>query len=105
MRLDVFDPASRPEQFRFVHEPHWSIPISLVRERIRELLRQTVRVDDGRFDAEVDQMIERESDERFLENRHKRLGQIVSQRPKPGAKPRAQNECSHDRGHQRLVLC
>ena len=105
MRLDVFDPASRPKQFRFVHEPHWPIPISPVRERNRECLRQTVRVDDERFDAEVDQMIERESDERFLENRDKRFGQIVSQRPQPGPKPRAQNECSRDRGHQRLVLC
>src|SRR5205814_393055 len=74
MRLDVFDSASSPEQFRFVHEPHWPIAISPVRECIRELLRQTVRVDDERFDAEVDQMIERERDERLLENGDERLG-------------------------------
>src|SRR5207249_12124708 len=75
------------------------IPISLVRECIRELLRQTVRVDNERFGAEVDQMIERKSDERFLENRHERLGQMVSQRTEPGSKPRAQNECLRDCGH------
>jgi hypothetical protein len=42
--------------------------------------------------AGFDQMIERESNERFLKNRHERLRQIVRQRTQPRAQPRAEDE-------------
>jgi len=44
-------------------------------------------------------MIERESDERLLENGHKRFGQIVGQRPQPFAESRAKNESLRDSVH------
>ena len=46
-------------------------------------------------------MIERESDERLLENGHQRFGQIVGQRPQAFAESRTQNECLCDLIHDR----
>ena len=53
-------------------------------------------VDDERFDAGRDEMIEHESDERLLKNRDERLRQIFRQRAQPRAQSRAENKGLRD---------
>jgi membrane protein YdbS with pleckstrin-like domain len=73
--------------------------ISRLCKCLRETLRPMVRVDEKLRHADVDQMVQRESDEWLLENRHQRLGKIVRQRPEPSAQSSAEDECLCDRSH------
>ena len=68
-----------------------------VRKKAREMFREMMGVDDKRLHPRRDQVIERESDERLLENRDERLGQLFRQRTKPQAEPGAEDEglCNH----------
>jgi uncharacterized membrane protein YdbT with pleckstrin-like domain len=59
-----------------------------------------VRVDDEPAHSDVDQMIERKSDERFLKNRHEGFGQIVCQRPQARAASCSENESLRDTIHR-----
>ena len=45
-------------------------------------------------------MIERESDERLLENRYEWLWQVICQRPQPFAEACGQDECFCNGGHE-----
>jgi membrane protein YdbS with pleckstrin-like domain len=55
-------------------------------------------VDDERFDAGLDEMIERERDKWFLKNRDERLRQIVRQRTQTRAQSRPENKSLSDHG-------
>jgi len=52
-------------------------PVSPVREKLPERGRSMVRINDERFHAGGDEMIERKSNERFLKNRNERLRKFV----------------------------
>src|ERR1043166_473522 len=63
-------------------------------------LRAMMRVHEKPLDAEIDQVIERESNERFVKNRHERLRQVVRQRAQPRPEAGAQDECLCDCSHR-----
>ena len=50
------------------------VAIDRVRKKLGEPLRLMMGVDEKAGDADVDQMIEREGDERFLKDRDQRFG-------------------------------
>ena len=53
--------------------------IAVLAKRVLKHFREPVRVNDESAHSELDQMIEREGDERFLKNWDERFGQIVRQ--------------------------
>jgi hypothetical protein len=57
------------------------IAIKAIGKSLRELFRLMMRIYDQLLASELDEMIESETDERFLENRHKRLRQFIRERP------------------------
>src|SRR5947207_8195376 len=63
--------------------------------------RKPVGVDDEPAHSGVYQMIERESDQRFLKDRYERFGEIICQRTQTGTATGGQNECLDDLVHQR----
>ena len=95
--FDVLDAAARLEQNGLVHQLDGiTFVVVLLREKALEKVRQLVRVDDERLHADVDQMIEGEADERLLENRNERLGQIIGERSQTRAESRTEDECLCD---------
>src|SRR4030095_3057673 len=79
MTFHVFDAATGFEQIRFVNERGWKARILARREEIFEQFRMPVRVDDESVHSHAYQMIERESNQRFLKNRDERLRQLLGQ--------------------------
>ena len=65
--------------------------------------RKSVRVDDEPAHSRVYQMIERESDQRFLKNRYERFGEIICQRTQTGTAARGKNECLDDLVHEQKL--
>src|SRR5450631_1658840 len=104
MRLRVLDAAAGLEQIWFVNQFYRMAGINVSREEIFESVRELVSIDDERFHADVDQMIQRESNERLLENRNERLRQIVSQRTQSRTETSAKNEGQRYFSHRWLVL-
>src|ERR1700716_125354 len=75
-----------------------------VREEFPERRRTMVRVDDKRFHACGDQVIEHERDERLLENRDERFRHIFGERTKSRSEPGAEHEGLGDHRRAALVL-
>src|SRR6266496_1310278 len=65
--------------------------------------RKPVGVDDEPAHSGVYQMIERESDQRFLKNRYERFGEVICQRTQTGAASGGQNECRGDFVHEQKI--
>ena len=103
-RLDVFDSTAGPENFRLVDELHGMAAVLAVREKFLKRRRPMMRVNDKRFHARRDEMIERERNQRFLENRYERLGQIFGERTQAHAEPGAKDEGFRDHRSAVLVL-
>ena len=103
-RLDILDSAASAEDFRLVHQLHRMALIALSREQFLKSRRAMVRIDDERFHAGFEEMVEHESDQRLLENRDERLGQVLGERPEPRAKAGAEHECLRDHKCAALVL-
>src|ERR1022692_4385900 len=100
MPLRVLDAAAGLEQVRFVNESARMTGINDSREKIFESLRELEGMDDERFHADVDQMIQRESNERFLANPDERLWQIIRQRTQSRAETGAEDKCLCDACHK-----
>jgi len=79
MTFGVFDAAARFEQVRLVNERSGKASILARGKEILEQFRMPVRVDDESVHSHAYQMIERESNERFLKDRDERLRQLVGQ--------------------------
>src|SRR6266478_42196 len=79
--FDILDAPAGVEQNGLVHQLDGMAFVVVLWEKALKEVWQLMRVDDERLHAYVDQMIEGEADERLLENRNERLGQIVGQRP------------------------
>jgi hypothetical protein len=62
-----------------------------------------VGVDDEPAHSGVYQMIERESDQRFMKNRYERFGEIICQRTQTGTASGSQNECLGDLVHEQKI--
>src|SRR5215475_2746840 len=97
--FDVFDAAAGLEQDRLIDEVDRFPVVTVFRKCFGEFFRQSVGVYKNLVDAEVDQMIERESDERLLTNWDKRLGQFFREGAKSRAETGAEDECLFDPGH------
>jgi membrane protein YdbS with pleckstrin-like domain len=95
-RLGVLNAAAGLEQIRLVHELDDMVSVNACGKKCVELSGQMMRVYDKSLDPGRDQMIQRESNERFLENRHERLWHVVRQWTKPRPKSRAKNESPFD---------
>jgi membrane protein YdbS with pleckstrin-like domain len=95
-RFDVLDPAACPEDFRLVNQLNRMAAISSFPKQLLERRRAMMRVDDERFHAGGDEMIEHKCDERLLENRDKRLWQILGEGTEPGPESGTENECLRD---------
>src|SRR5581483_2223060 len=91
--LDVFNSAAGFEQHRLVHEFDLLVAI---RSDGGKFLREFVCVDDELANADVDQVIERESNEWFVKNRDKWLRQIFRERTKTRAESGAENKSLRD---------
>jgi membrane protein YdbS with pleckstrin-like domain len=78
--------------------------IAPAREEFPERRRTMVRVNDKRLHARGNQVIEHERDERFLENRDERLGQIFGEGTKSRPEPGAEHEGLGDHRRAALVL-
>jgi hypothetical protein len=80
--------------------------IAPFRKLFLERRRQMMRIDDERFHARRDEMIEREGDERLLKNRDKRFRQHLRERPHSEAKASAEDKGSgnHERADLELKL-
>ena len=78
--------------------------VTIFRERFRKPFRQTMGVDENLLDADVDQMIERKGDQRFLENRDEWFRQFFGKRSQSGSEPGAEDECLCDLCHQSAAL-
>ncbi len=95
-RFGVLDSAASFEQDRLVHERDRSLAIGGFAQRNLEFFGQVMGVDDERFHAQRDEMIEREGDERLAENRDERLGQVIGERTEPFAKTGAEDKSLGD---------
>ena len=103
MTFCVFDAAACFEQVRFVNEGSGKAGILAGGKETLEQFRVPVRVDDESVHSHAYQMIERESDERLLENRDERLRQLLGQWTQARAKTRCQNECLSDFVHEQKI--
>src|SRR5206468_7970167 len=103
MTFRVFDAAARFEQVRLVNERGGKASIIARGKETLEQFRMPVRVDDESVHSHAYQMIERESDERLLENGDERLWQLVGQWTQPRAKARCQNERLGDFVHEQKI--
>src|SRR5438876_1562827 len=103
MTFGVFDAAARFEQVRLVNERGRKVGILERGKETLEQFRMPVRVDDESVHAHAYQMIERESNERLLEDRDERLRQLVGQWTQARAKTRCQNECLSDFVHEQKI--
>src|SRR5215475_3304686 len=101
MTFCVFDAAARFEQIRFVNERDGIPGIFALGKETLEQFGMPVRVDDESVHSHAYQMIERESNERFLKDRDERLRQLIGQWTQARAKARCQNECLSDFVHER----
>ena len=87
----------RLEQNGLVHQLDGiTFVVVLLREKALERVRQLVRINNERLHADIDQMIEGEADERLLENRNERLGQIIGERSQTRAESGTEDECLCD---------
>ena len=91
-RLDILDPAASPEDLRFINQLDRMPAITSCREEFLEDRREMVRVDDKRFYARCDEMIEGEGDERLLKNGDQWLRQHLAERAHPQAQAGAEDE-------------
>ena len=103
MTFRVFDAAARFEQIRLVNERGGKAGVLARGKEIWEQFRMPVRVDDESVHSHAYQMIERESNERFLKNRDERLRQLLGQWTQARAKTRCQNECLSDFVHEQKI--
>ena len=88
MIFRVFDAAARFEQVRLVNERGRKAGILVRGKETLEQVRMPVRVDDESVHSNAYQMIERESNERLLEDRDERLRQVLGQWTQARAKTR-----------------
>jgi len=72
-------------------------------KEILEQLRMPVRVDNESVHSDAYQMVERESNERFLKNRDERLRHFLGQWTQARAKTGCQNECLSDFAHEQKI--
>jgi len=93
---DILDAARRVQKHGFMAENDGNVPPSALRERFPVFLRAVMRVDDKTLHARGAQMLHRVSDDRAPADRQQRFGQVLRERPKSGAQPRAQNESRAD---------
>ena len=73
-RFDILNPAARPKNLWLMHEAHGTPAILSCGKELPERIRPMVGINYKRFYARVDQVIEDERDQRFLENGDQRLG-------------------------------
>src|SRR5437588_85094 len=97
--LDVLDSAARVEQHRLIHEGQLAPRVTIFRKRSGKHFREPMGVDENFFDPEVDQVVERERDQRLLKDWDERLWQFFGERPKSRTEPGAEDECLFDHGH------
>ena len=83
---NVREAAGSFEQLRFVKESNRPIAILRFAKNFGKSVGAMVRIDEKFCDADVDQMIKREGDERFLKDRDERLGEIISERTESRSK-------------------
>ena len=95
-RLDVFDSTAGPKNFRLLDELHGMAAVLAVREKFLKRRRPMMRVNHKRFHARRDEMIERERNQRFLENRDERLGPIFGEGPQAHTEPGAKDKSFRD---------
>jgi hypothetical protein len=77
MTFGVFDPAAGFEQIRLVNKHRGKAGVLARGKEGLKQIRMPVRVNDESVHSHPYQMIERESDERFLKNRNERLRKFV----------------------------
>jgi membrane protein YdbS with pleckstrin-like domain len=85
---------------------HGMSAITSVGEKFLERRGQMVGINDKRSHSRCDQVIEHEGDQRLLENRDERFGEILGERPQPHPETGAEHESLRD--HETagvLVLC
>src|ERR1700757_948091 len=75
--FDIFDSAASFQQIWLMSDRNGMATVSVLRKEFMKQVRQSMRVDDKGLHPCRNEMIERESDERLLKNRNKRLRQIV----------------------------
>src|SRR5260370_34557759 len=75
--FDIFDPAARFEQVRFVNERGGKTSILACGKEILEQFWKPVRVDYESVYSHAYQMIERELNERLLKDRDERLRHLL----------------------------
>src|SRR5437016_5439745 len=81
--FNIFDSTTGFEQNRFVDKVKLDSGIAVLRKCFGKSLRQPMRINEKFIYPHVDQMIEWESNERLLKNRHQRFGQTLGERAKP----------------------
>src|SRR6059036_3921032 len=74
--------------------------VTVLGKKSPKQFREPVGVDEEPAHSAVYQMIERESDQRFLKNRYERFREVICQRTQTGAASGGQNECLGDFLHQ-----
>src|SRR5205807_2581246 len=80
LRFYILNAAAGLEEIWLMDQLDRITAVNAPGKSVFKKLGQLVRVDDERVHAEIDQMIEREGDERLLKNRDERFRQIVSER-------------------------
>ena len=91
-RLGILDSAAGFQQDRLVHQPNGKFAIATTRKERFKRRGQMMGVDDERLHARGREMIEGEGDERLLENRDERFGEVLGQRTEPQAEAGAEDE-------------
>ena len=92
LRFYILNAAAGLEEIWLMDQLDRMTAVTAPRKSPFKKLGQLVRVDDERLHAEIDQMIEREGDERLLKNRDEWLGPIVSERAQTGTETGAKDE-------------
>ncbi len=92
--FDVFYTPTGLQPGRLVAEDNLLPSITIIGKFLIVSLREMMSIDNELIEPKSEEMIERESDERLLKNRNKRLGEKVGQWPKAGAKASAKNKSS-----------
>src|SRR6202011_6380399 len=71
--LEVLDATAGLKQHRLIDEGQWRSEIAVFRERFCKRVRQPGRIDENVLNPDIDQMIEREGNQRLAKNRQERL--------------------------------
>ena len=97
----VFDSTASLEEDGFVTKKNFAAaivaPTAGLAEQLPVGLGPVVCVDDKFFDAGGNEVVERKSDERLVEDRHERLRARVGERPQTRSQPGSKNKCRSDR--------